>query len=44
MNIEEALKEFKERLGANHPAVERGKKLYEEVFALNEEEKDGKKE
>ena len=36
MSIEEALKEFKERLGANHPAVERAKKLYEEVFALKE--------
>ena len=34
MSIEEALEEFKERLGANHPAVERAKKLYEEVFAL----------
>ena len=44
MSVEEALQEFKERLGANHPAVERAKKLYEEVFALNEEEKDGKKE
>ena len=43
ISIEEALQEFKERLGANHPAVERAKKLYEEVFALNEEEKDGKK-
>ncbi|MCW7080321.1 MAG: HDIG domain-containing protein [Candidatus Methanospirare jalkutatii] len=44
MSIEEALEEFKERLGANHPAVERAKKLYEEVFALNKEKKGGKKE
>jgi len=36
MSIEEALKEFKEKLGAEHPAVERAKKLYEEVFALKE--------